>query len=624
MKTGSEHQDLRLVIVGHVDHGKSTLVGRLLYETNALPDGKYEQIKASCDKRGMAFEWAFLMDALQAERDQNVTIDTTQIWFSSATRRYCLIDAPGHREFLKNMITGAASADAALLLVDAQEGLKAQSRRHAYLLHLLGIREVIVVVNKMDLVEYSQDRFNGVVADFTSYLEKLDIHPRCFIPVSAREGDSIANRSEQMRWYEGETLLDAMDDIPAAREDVAKPLRFAVQDVYRFDDRRIIAGRIESGQMAVGDEVLFSPSNEVATVQSFEQWPPSDVAMQRACVGQSVGITLSEQIFVERGHVASHDVDAPLLTNVIQARIFWIQDRPMMEGARYRLRLATADYPVEVMEIQQVLDTDTLQAHAHAQQVERMQVADVKLRVRGLAVMDDYQANASLGRFVLFDAYRVAGGGIISTANMPNLRQHQQKNVKSTNISSVDFEITRQQRATQNGHKAGVLWFTGLSGSGKSTLAKELQQRLFMKGYQVYVLDGDNVRHGLCSDLGFSPEDRSENIRRVGEVASLFADAGFIVITAFISPYVEDRRRAQSVAADLFHTIYIKADVKTCESRDVKGLYHKARAGEIKDFTGVSAPYEEPQHPDLVVDTATQTVEQSVETLIEYVTRQFG
>lgn len=614
-------------MVGHVDHGKSTLIGRLLYETDALPEGRYEQITASCKRRGMAFEWAFLLDALQAERDQNVTIDTTQIWFASAARRYCLIDAPGHREFVRNMITGAASAEAALLLVDAAEGLKSQTRRHAWLLHLLGIREVIVVINKMDLAAYDEARFQVLSEEMTAYLKPLGVQPRACIPVSAREGEGIAAPSAHMGWYAGPPLLEAMDALPGAVAQTDQPLRLAVQDVYRFDARRIIAGRIESGTLRAGDTLLFSPGNERAVLHGFEQWPPPDegtAPKTLASAGESVGITLEEQIFVERGQIASHEADAPLLSNLIHTRLFWMQDAPLTPGTRYRLRLATADYAVEVRSIDGVIDTDTLEAATAPQQLHKMQAGEVCFRVRGLAALDDHQALARTGRFVLFDGYRAAGGGIVMTEHTPDLRHLTRKTVKSEHISAEDFEIGREERARLNGHHAGVLWFTGLSGSGKSTLARELQKRLFAKGWQVYVLDGDNMRHGLCSDLGFSPQDRSENIRRVGEVAKLFAEAGVLVMTAFISPYVEDRRRAQAMAPGLFHTVYVRADLETCESRDVKGLYRKARAGEIRDFTGVSAPYEAPENPDLVLDTAHLSVEDAVSALQAYVEQQFA
>ncbi len=612
---------LRIVIVGHIDHGKSTLVGRLLYETNALPEGKFEQITASCEKRNMPFEWAFLMDALQAERDQNVTIDTTQIWFNSAKRRYCLIDAPGHREFVKNMVTGAANAEAAVLIVDAAEGVREQTRRHAYLLHLLGIRQVVVVINKMDAVEYAQARYDEVASEVRAYLQGLDIVPTYLLPLSAREGDNINSASAHMPWFEGVSLLDALDGCAAlsAAEDL--PLRLQVQDIYRFDKRRIVAGRIMSGTLRVGDEVLFSPSNYRVKVRSIEQWPDDGEPLQQAGAGQSVGITLEDQIFVERGDVASHEASAPVLTNRFDASLFWLHQQPLEQGRRYKLKIGTREITAELEEIRQVVDTETL-ASEPSDRIERNQMAEVRWRLRGLIAADDHAVLAQCGRFVIMHEHYIAGGGIMRLDEVMDQRV-KAREVTSKHISAVEFDVTATDRQLMNGHKGGVLWFTGLSGSGKSTLARELQQRLFAHGCQVYVLDGDNIRHGLCSDLGFAPEDRSENIRRVGEVASLFADAGMIVIAAFISPYAEDRKRARTSAPDGFHTVYIEADVDTCESRDVKGLYKKARAGEIENFTGVTAPYEVPDNADLVVNTAELSIDQSVEKLMEYVQRYF-
>ena len=334
-----------------------------------------------------------------------------------------------------------------------------------------------------------------------------------------------------------------------------------------------------------------------------------------------MGITLADQIFVERGHIGSHHEQAPKLANSFKARIFWLGHKPLEQGRRYKIKLATAEYLAELREILQVTDTDSL-AHGAATEVQRNGVAEVLFRVRGLLPADAFADNPRLGRFVIQDGYDTLGGGIISADGLEDMRVPQQQ-VKSANITREDFRITPEQRALHNGHLGGVLWFTGLSGSGKSTIARELQQRLYDKGFQVYVLDGDNIRQGLCADLGFAEADRKENIRRIGEVAALFADAGFIVITAFISPYAEDRRRARARLPQSFNTVYIKADVETCEQRDVKGLYAKARKGEIKDFTGISAPYEAPAQPDITVDTAANDLEHCVQQLIDYIDRQF-
>jgi bifunctional enzyme CysN/CysC len=615
---GKSREQLKIVIVGHVDHGKSTLVGRLLHDTNSLPDGKMEAIQASCKKRGMPFEWSFLMDALQTERDQGITIDTTQIWLKTPKRDVVIIDAPGHKEFLKNMITGAAQADAALLLIDAKEGIREQSKRHGVLLHLLGVRQIAVLVNKMDMVGYDQKTFDAIEAEYRSYLKTLGVEPACFIPISARDGDLIVEASARAPWYKGSSVTQALDAFKVAAADEKLPLRFPIQDVYKFDERRILAGRIESGTIRVGDSIVFSPTNTPQKVASIESWPVPAKPIKEAKAGESIGITLESQIFVERGHIASHERNAPMLTNHFRARIFWLGKKPLELSKRYKIKLGTAEVMAEIKTIEHVIDAESL-AHIQSDRVDRGNVAEVILRTRSLVAVDDFNVNARLGRFVILQDYDVAGGGIISTEGFADQRTHGVVSVKSKNITAEDVGVTSQQRAVANSHAGGILWFTGLSGSGKSTLAKQLHKRLFDKGYQVYMLDGDNIRNGLNRDLGFSPEDRSENIRRVGEVAALFAQAGMIVISSFISPYKEDRRRVRSVAPEAFHNIYIKASVEACEKRDVKGLYKKARAGEIKDFTGISAPYEAPENPDLIIDTEVLSIEESVAALVDYV-----
>ena len=614
-ETSELRELLKIVIVGHVDHGKSTLVGRLFHDTNSLPDGKYEQIQAMCKKRGMPFEWSFLMDALQAERDQGITIDTSQIWFKTPKRNYVIIDAPGHKEFLKNMISGAANSEAAILLIDANEGVKEQSKRHGYILHLLGIKQVAVAVNKMDLVDYSEKHFKDIEKEYREYLKGIGVKPTYVVPISSREGDNIVTRSQTMDWYGGPTIVEALDKFQPLDAPTNLPLRFPVQDVYKFDERRIIAGRIESGNIKVGDEIIVSPSNHKVKVNSIESFAEK-APLTEVSAGMSVGITLSEQIFVERGNVISHHENAPFLTNIFRARLIWLSDNPLVKGKKYKLKLNTSEYTVELKEIEQVVDTDDL-SHGTADKVSRHAVAEVVFRLRGVAAMDPFIDNSTTGRFVIIDDYRTVGGGIIDLQGFAN--QRIDKHVKSQNIHAVDTRITPQQRAFANGHQGGVLWFSGLSGAGKTTLALELQQRLFNKGYQAYVLDGDNIRAGLNADLGFSPDDRSENIRRVGEVASLFASAGVIVITAFITPYQSDRQRARAASGDAFHSIYIDADIETCEQRDPKGLYQKAREGKIKEFTGISAPFEEPENADLIINTAANSIDDSVTKLVDYV-----
>jgi bifunctional enzyme CysN/CysC len=608
---------LRVVIVGHVDHGKSTLIGRLLYDTGSLPDGKLEEIEGICKARGTdALEWSFVLDAFQAERDQAITIDTTQIWFSSAARDYVIIDAPGHREFLKNMICGAAAADAAILVVDAREGVQEQTRRHAYMLSLLGLKQISVVINKMDMEGHSQTVFNRVKNEVENYLTSIGLKASHIIPISARHGDMIASRGAHMEWYQAPNLIETLDSFDHMNKFDRLALRFPVQDVYRYEEDRILVGRIESGTIKTGDTILFSPSNEKATVTSIEVWPDDKTKLQ-AIAGEVIGIKLDQRLFVERGHTASHVVNAPMLSNVFRANIFWLGKKPLRVGNSYKLRYSTHEAMVTVQSIDRMVDTQDLSVHQDAQSLERNNVAEITLRARNVLPIDPYANHEAMGRVVLYDEYMIVGGGNINMDGYPDQRETTQP--KSENIYKVDHLLTHDKRAERTGHRGGIFWFTGLSGSGKSTTAMAVEKALFDKGYYTYVLDGDNIRHGLNADLGFSPEDRQENIRRIGEVAALMADAGLVVITAFISPYQEDRNRARKAAPNHFHEIFVKADLATCEKRDPKGLYKKARAGEIAGFTGIGSPYEEPNNPDMVVNTQDNTIEICVAQVLCYI-----
>jgi bifunctional enzyme CysN/CysC len=595
----------RIVIVGHVDHGKSTLIGRLLNDTQSLPDGKVEAVREMSRRRGMPFEWSFVMDALQAERDQGITIDTTQIHFRTKQRPYVIIDAPGHTEFLKNMVTGASSADAALLVIDAGEGALEQSRRHAYLLHLLGVKQVAVIVNKMDMVEFSQNRFDDVSAEIRAYLNEIGVAPGVILPISARHGDNVVTRSENLPWFKGPTLVEALDAFkPVASEDEL-PLRLPIQDVYKPDERRILAGRIETGRLRVGDTLHFSPINRTAKIVSIEAWN-RETAIS-ATAGQSIGITLDQRIFVERGHVASLVSQRPIESHRLTVRLFWLASNPLTAGKSYTLKMATAEHRVSVEKIVEVLNIDDLTAGA-SDKVSRNEIADVVLHSRSLVAVDLAIDLPRTGRGVLLDGNDVVGGFVVTQADAVDAR----------NLQRVEHAVTPTERSRANGHHGAVLWLTGLSGAGKSTIAMGLERTLFERGRQVYVLDGDGVRQGLNGDLGFSPEDRAENIRRVAETARLFAEAGMIVVTALISPTREDRARAREIGGAYFREVYVAADLETCESRDPKGLYRRARVGEIPEFTGVSAPYEAPEAAELVIDTGALAIDEAVAELVAF------
>jgi len=592
---------LKIVFVGHVDHGKSTLIGRILEGTGSLPDGKIEALRASCKTEGRQFEYAFVLDALAEEQQQNVTIDTTQIHFRTAKRNYVMIDAPGHEEFLKNMVTGAASAEAAIMVIAADEGAREQSRRHGQLLSLLGISQVIVAVNKMDLVNYAESTFQQIEKEYGAFLQSRGLTARAFIPVSAATGANVVTKDDAMPWFPGQTLLEAIDALEPIESASQQPLRFPVQDVYRTDNRRILAGRIESGSLRVGDRLLFSPHHKTARVASIERWPAKSVASAEA--GDSIGITLRDHIFIERGHVASHESDGPVESNRVHATVFWISAEPMRTGARYRLKLVTQDVECQVAGLGNVIDAGTLDGAANDRDELRINEAgEVTLQTRAPLVFDNHDRVPILGRFVLADANHILGGGIISGALYTSAKE-----VKSENIFWTESEITAERRALRNQHRGAVIWLTGLSGAGKSTIARALEKELFRLSMHTYVLDGDNLRHGLNANLGFSPEDRAENIRRVSEVAKLMADAGTVVITSFISPYRADRARARAIALEAgaeFVEIFVDAPLAVCEERDPKGLYGKARAGKLKGFTGIDAPYEAPVDPEIVVRTA--------------------
>jgi len=612
--TSHVEPSLRVVFVGHVDHGKSTLIGRILYDTGSLPEGKIEQIKKACAAEGMEFEFAFLLDALLEEQKQNVTIDTTEIPFRTARRRYAIIDAPGHKEFLKNMITGASRADAAILVIGADEGVREQSRRHAYLLGMLGIRQVIVVVNKMDLINYSEKRFREIEQEYRKFLQELGLDARTFIPASAKEGENVARASMKMKWYCAAGVLEALDLLEPHKPDVDLPLRFCVQDVYRFDGRRIIAGRIETGTLRVGDQLVFSPANKSSVVAAIECW--NAPANGPAVAEDSIGITLTEQIFVERGYVASHQNETPIETNRFHADLFWIVREPLRVGHFYDLRLATQQVKCQIVSIEQVMDSSTLESKSdRREQLDRNDVGRVTIQTRAALVIDNHDRIPNLGRFVIIDDGQICGGGTIFGGVYTDRTV-----AKSKNIFWTEEKITARERAVRTGHRGAVVWLTGLSGAGKSTIAQSIERDLFHRGMNTYVLDGDNIRHGLNSNLGFSPDDRVENIRRVSEVAKLMADAGTVVITAFISPYRMDRSRAREIALEgnaEFIEVFVDAPLEVCEARDPKNLYKKARAGQIREFTGIDAPYEAPEDPEIVVHTDQQSVDESVATILE-------
>jgi len=608
---GTPHGQVRIVAVGHVDHGKSTLIGRLLHDTGNLPDGKVDELRVVSDRRGAAFEWSFVLDALQSERDQAVTIDTTRIWMRTPQREIVLIDAPGHKEFLRNMVTGASDADAAMLLVDAHDGVSEQTRRHALLLELIGVPRVVVVVNKMDRVGYDERRYEAICAELATLLDRVGVIATAYVPACAREGENLAARApDRMPWYAGPTVLEAMLALPNADRAAVDAVRIAVQGVVRRDLRRIVVGRIESGVLAVGDDVIIAPSRRTARIASFETWPESGEPKTEAHAGESVGFTLDGPLFVDRGDVIADSAHPPALATAFRARLLWLGERPLQAGSSYRIRFGTRTATASVTTFERVIGIEALEAAA-ADRAQMNDVAEVVFTSRELLPLDTVAQHPGLGRFIVLDGIDIVAGGTVLEALSP----------RSADIVPAQHHVDLAARVRRNGHRGAVIWLTGLPGAGKSTLAMATERRLFDRGLNVYVLDGDNLRAGLNAGLGFSPADRSENIRRAGEVAALFADAGTIVLAAFISPFAADRALARAAAGDAFSEVYVAADRAVCEARDPKGHYERARAGKLAGFTGIDGSYEVPAAPDLTLDTAALPLDEAVARLAAFVDR---
>jgi bifunctional enzyme CysN/CysC len=596
---GTTRPQVRIVIVGHVDHGKSTLVGRLLHETESLPEGKLEMLKAVSARRGMPFEWSFLLDALQTERDQGITIDTTQIRFRTGSRDIVLIDAPGHAEFLRNMITGASQADGAMLIIDALEGVRDQTRRHGYLLHLLGIKQVAVVVNKMDRVDFSAARFGEISDEITAHLTGLGVTPTAVIPISARDGDGVKIHTPRIGWYRGPTVVEALDALEPARPADALALRLPVQAVYKFDDRRIVAGRIESGHLAAGEEIVIMPAGKIAKIKTVESWPMTPVKGRQGA-GRSVGITLDRELFIERGDVIAHAGSSPRDTRRLRARIFWLHDKPLSKGDQILVRLGTREARASVVAIEKAVDPGELSSLETAS-IARNHVGEIDISLGQPIAADTYADNPRTGRLVIEVNGRIAGGGLVLSVDAG-------QRAIPIDIVPVESALRADERSARYRHNGAVVWLTGLPGAGKSTLARALERRLFSRGGSPILLDGDTLRAGLNGDLGFSDVDRAENIRRLAEVATHLARNGHIAIVAAVSPSREDRAAARRIADDAFREVYVATPAEVCESRDPKGHYAKARAGALQGFTGIGNDYQPPEAGELTLDTSVRTV----------------
>ena len=582
---------LRFITCGSVDDGKSTLIGRLLYDSKRLFDDQLAALEKDSRKHGTQGEridYALLLDGLAAEREQGITIDVAYRYFDTDKRKFIVADCPGHEQYTRNMATGASTADLAVVLVDARKGLLTQTHRHSYIVSLLGIRHVVLAVNKMDLVDFDQDVFERIAADYRALAQRLGIASITCIPLSALEGDNLSSRSTRTPWYTGPALLEHLESVQVDTHDTGAGLRLPVQWVNRpHQNFRGYAGTIAAGEVKPGDEVVVLPSARRSRVGQV-LGPDGEVATAHA--GQAVTLTLVDEIDISRGDVIAAAGDPPEVADQFAAHLLWMSDAPLLPGRPYWLKIGARTVSATVTEIKHRIDVNT-QEHLAAKRLELNEVGYCNLSLDEPVAFDTYARNRTLGGFILIDRYDngTAAAGTLDFA----LR-------RAGNVHWQHVDVDKAARARQKGQVPKVLWFTGLSGAGKSTIANLVDKRLHALGYHSFLLDGDNVRHGLNRDLGFTDEDRVENIRRVAEVAKLMTDAGLIVLVSFISPFRAERRMARDRFADgEFIEVFVDVPLALAEARDVKGLYRKARAGLIPNFTGIDSPYETPEHPDV-------------------------
>jgi len=600
---------LRFITCGSVDDGKSTLIGRLLYDAKMIFDDQLAALEADSKRlgtRGGALDFALLVDGLAAEREQGITIDVAYRYFTTDKRKFIVADTPGHEQYTRNMITGASTADAAVILIDARNGVLTQTRRHSYLVSLVGIRHVVLAINKMDLVDFSQEVFDRIVADYRPFADKIGLASFSAIPISALDGDNVSQPSTRMPWYDGPALLAHLEAIDVADDKASRDFRFWVQWVNRPSlDFRGFAGTVSSGTVRRGDALRVSPSGKTSTVTRIVT---DDGDLDEAVADQSVTLTLADEIDIARGDLLSAAGAAPGLSEQFEVTLVWMADQAMLPGRSYWLKIGSATVGATITELKYAVNVNTLE-HTAAKTLELNGIGICNIGISQPIPFDPYAENHETGGFILIDRMTNAtvGAGMILFA----LR-------RSRNIHWQSVDIDRAARAAAKHQKSAILWFTGLSGAGKSTIANLVEKRLHVAGKHTYMLDGDNVRHGLNRDLGFTDADRVENIRRIGEVAKLMVDAGLIVMVSFISPFRSERQMARElVGPGEFLEIHVDTPLALAESRDPKGLYKRARRGEIKNFTGIDSPYETPENAEITLDTGHLSADEAADLVID-------
>ena len=613
---------LRFLTCGSVDDGKSTLIGRLLYDSKMIYEDQLAAVVRDSKIHGTTgtdFDPALLTDGLKAEREQGITIDVAYRYFSTSKRKFIIADTPGHEQYTRNMATGASNCELAIILVDARHGITVQTKRHSFIVSLLGIGHVIIAINKMDLMDWSEEVYEQIRQEYNAFSARLffkDVH---FIPISALKGDNVVDKSENMPWYNGPTLLHHLEHVNISSHQNFIDMRFPVQMVMRPNlNFRGFAGTMASGVMRPGEKVMVLPSKQTTTIATVQNWSGQ---LEYAFPPMPIVVTLADEVDVSRGDMLVPVNNLPKVNSEFDAMLVWMSEAPAREASHYLIKHCCSMIPATLDKIRYEVDVNTMRKKPREVPIELKlnSIARVKMVLHRQIAYDPFAKNHATGAFILIDRLTnatVAAGMIL---DKPSAEDTKASKPKSDNITRVASGVQPVERERLLGHKAHTIWLTGLSGSGKSTLAKALEKRLVQEGVLAFLLDGDNIRHGLNRDLGFSNEDRKENIRRIAEVASLMNDAGVVVITAFISPFIEDRLAArETIGGDRFSEVYVSTPLEVCEKRDPKGLYQKARAGEIKGFTGLDAPYEPPEKPDFTLDTSSASLDECTEKLLKW------